>query len=719
MGGGEAEGAAEPPAGSGPAEEAATLGEVSPSPPPPTDPAAPRPERRRRRHEARRTFGTRLLTTFAVVLTLVTTLAFGAAGVFMHYTNDAVLERQVNRHLEAVARLVARDLEQRPGLIARARHPNQRVRRRARASLDTLCAEHVEAGGVAEVVVFALPSAAGGAEVDVLGSSGGDRAALLGRLIADRNLAVREALELRRPVSSALWGDQLPGEGGVERWRVFKSAYMPVFEGGDPLAVVGVEIPADFAASVAEVDGTFLFLVAISGLIVLSAAVLLVRQRVHVPVYRLVRAMEREGGPSPARVRRNDEIGVLTEHYNQMVARLAEKDQKLRELYEAERVAAAYLKGYANSLVAGVPEGVVAVDPQGRLTVWNARAQAIFRESHPLGEPLPDPESPLARALDAALRGSATDQALFVIEVPGAAEDEEDRQRLVELTCAPFSAEDGELLGAVAVVSDRTELERFRRAASRNERLGALGSLGGGLAHEIKNPLGAMSGFAELIERKAPPDVARLARRLRDQVTQLNVFLDEFLSFARDERVRREPTDLAELVREAVAQALLEQGAADDEVQRALAGAPLAQGAGELRVLLELDELPRLALDALLLRTVVINLVRNSCQAMPDGGALRVRLHRVGQGVYLRVRDEGPGIPLEERERVFDPLYTTRAEGTGLGLAICHKAVLAHGGKLSVRDAPGGGAELVVRLPMVVSSAPAPGPKAPATAGGS
>jgi signal transduction histidine kinase len=139
-------------------------------------------------------------------------------------------------------------------------------------------------------------------------------------------------------------------------------------------------------------------------------------------------------------------------------------------------------------------------------------------------------------------------------------------------------------------------------------------------------------------------------------------------------------------------------------------------GSGELRLTLELDVLPALALDAMLMRTVVVNLLRNACQAMPDGGELLVRTHKVGQGVYLRVRDQGPGIALEDREKVFDPLYTTRAEGTGLGLAICHKSITAHGGKLSVRDAPGGGAEVVVRIPLVVASPAAP--SAPAVAGG-
>jgi signal transduction histidine kinase len=675
----------------------------------PLTPDPTRLTKRQRRDLRRRAFGTRLLTTFAALLSLATLVVFGVVGVFMRHTGQTVLEAEVTEHLESVAQLTAGRLAEHAGLLRRARHSDQVVRRLSRRQLAELCRTVRAESRVAEVVVFDPgPSPA---ELEILGASSVDEAALLGRLLADANLSIAEAVTERRPASSAIWRDQLPG---TEDWQHFKSAYAPVQDpDGRLLGVVGVELPTGFAAALGRVDRAFLFLGGIAGLTVLLAAVFLVRQRVHVPVYRLVRAMEGEEGPALARVRHDDEIGRLTEHYNHMVERLREKDATLQELYEQARETATYLESYTNSLVAGVPEGVVAVDPEGKLTVWNARAQAILRETRPLGEPLTG-DGPVAAALRSALDGSKTAQALFVVEVAGGEEEaEEDLQRLVELTCAPFRDEGGELLGAVALLSDRTELERFRRAASRNERLEAVGSLGGGLAHEIKNPLGAISGFAELIERKADPDLARLTARLREQVVELNEFLNEFLVFARDERIRREPTDLAALLRGSVHQALIEQGADDEVAQAALAGDPVELAGSSLRVRLELADLPQLALDRVVMRSAFVNLVRNALQAMTEGGELRVVSHKVGQGIYVRVRDQGPGIPLNLRERVFDPLFTTRAEGTGLGLAICHKVVTAHGGKLSVRDGPQGGAEVVVRLPLVVTSAPAA--KAPAS----
>jgi signal transduction histidine kinase len=674
-----------------------------------------RPTRRQRRTLARQRFGAKLLTTFAVILTVVTTLVFGVAGMFIYKTNERVLEREVTRHLESVARLAASDLAQRSGLLARANHPVPEVSLRARTSLAELCRSLKADAQVSEIVVFRLKASPDGPpDVLVLGSSGGNEPAVLGRLLADSSLSIADAVESRQPTSSSIWGDELPNK----RWQLYKSAYMPIeLPASAGHTLVGVELPAEYAEAVSEVYDTFVGLGVLAGLTVLAVAIFLVKQRVEVPVYRLWRAMEGEK-PGRVRVRYPDEIGVLTEHYNHMVDRLEDKDQKLKLLYKEARETASYLKGYSNSLVAGVPEGVVAVDTQGRLSVWNASAQRILRKVCHLGDPLPDPDTPLAQALTRALAGSRTDRAMIILDVPGGEGDGEDPdgQRLVELTCAPFVDEDGTLLGAVALVNDRTELEQFRRAAVRNERLAAIGSLGGGLAHEIKNPLGAIMGFAELIERGG--DTKRLAGRLRDEIVELDTFLNQFLSFARDNSIRREPTDLDTLLRRSVTQSLMQVGLDPDEARNALGanGAPaklLLNGAINIRV--EVDPLPTLALDGTLLRSVFTNLATNALQAMIEasqastkGGELLVRAHKVGRSVYVRFRDTGPGIPIESREKIFDPLFTTRAEGTGLGLAICNKTVDAHGGKLSIRDAPGGGAEFVIRLPMVAAAGSGP-----------
>jgi signal transduction histidine kinase len=689
-------------------------------------PEDPRADRRARRSLLRSALSTRLLTTFALMLTVVSSLVFLIAGVLIHHTTTQALEQQLGRQLEAIASVVATKQ-----LIATYVQAAKQGLASARGQLDLEMVKIQDATKVSEVALFA-PGEDGEAPV-ILAATKPDEEArdrLLGRLLADA-IAIDAVRRDGKAASSSLYTDPVAE-------RLSKAGYAPVLDpSGTMVALVHVELPAEFTTSVAAVDGRVTVLGTLAGLTVLAAAVFLVRQRVHIPIYRLVRAMEGEGedgAPKKAKVRWPDEIGALTERYNRMVDRMAEKDEKLRELYARARETAEYLQGYSNHLVAGVPSGVVAVDTKGTVTVWNRSACQILRKEGHVGrsaESQLGPDHALVRALRAALAGSITDQALIVLDDPrldggsdqGPVDDEpEEAQRMVELTCAPFGAKTGagELLGAVALVTDRTELERFRRSASRNERLAAIGSLGAGLAHEIKNPLGAISGFAELIERKEGQDAARLAGRLRREVEELNRFLGEFLAFARDDTIRREPSDLADLLRRGITVALQGMGLDGEAAQRAVEQAEpaLVPGTGgTVLVRLLLSDLPPAAVDGPLLRAAFTNLAKNAVQAMGEkGGELTVRLSRLEDVIYIRFRDQGPGIPLDIREKVFDPLFTTRAEGTGLGLAITHKTVTAHGGKISVRDAQGGGAELVLRLPFVGATADAPPATVQATA---
>lgn len=698
------------------------------SPPPESDPdTEPQPpverlSRRQRRSLIRQAFGTKLLTTFAILFTLVTFVVFALAGWVIHDTTYSVLERQHGDHLKAVAAVAAIELNE-PLALYSARTKEDEFHREARDILASLCKKLKEQAKVSQVVLFD----GRGTDFVVLATSaegprGATHQAASVRLYAD-TLDIDRVRNTKEPVASDLYPIKLP-DG---QWHTYKSGYATVLDPdtGDISALVRVDIPVQFTQELKRVNWTFYTLGACAGLAVLLAAVFLVRQRVHLPVYRLVKAMQGGpgGAPQPARVRYNDEIGVLTERYNDMVDRMGEKDQKLRELYAQAEERATYLKGYSDHLVTGVPTGVLAVDPEGALTVSNpSAANFLGRKSIELGEPVAKvfgEEHPVARSLLRALRRSVTDQALIVLDAEGGARDsgwggvdDPEAQRLVELSCAPFFGAGGELLGAVALVNDRTELERFRRVAIRNERLAAIGNLGAGLAHEIKNPLSAISGFAELIERKQGADAARLAGRLRGEVQELNTFLNEFLAFTRENRIRRGATDLNQLVTASLILALQGLGFGVDEQLDGQAFS-LPKG-GSLRIKLDLAaDLPLLALDGTLLKAACRNLAENAIQIMDGkGGELAIRTHRIGEMVFVRFKDQGPGVPLEDRENIFNPLFTTRAEGTGLGLAIANKTVTAHNGKLSVRDAPGGGAEFVIRLPVV--EAPAPEPAQPA-----
>ncbi|MFM7135068.1 MAG: two-component system sensor histidine kinase NtrB [Planctomycetota bacterium] len=220
--------------------------------------------------------------------------------------------------------------------------------------------------------------------------------------------------------------------------------------------------------------------------------------------------------------------------------------------------------------------------------------------------------------------------------------------------------------------------ERLRRSRS----LAALGEMAAGIAHEIRNPLGAIALNAEILREDvaAQPDALAAVDKIRRAAERLDRIVGDVLSFARDTRIHASATTAREV---------LELALSDCE-------GVLAAGGVEATIAIEGE--CGFAGDLALLAQAVANLVRNAVEAMQGCDEKRLELGarearvRTADGarrafVVLSVEDTGPGIPAEARERIFNPFFTTREEGTGLGLAIVHRIVDAHGGMTACVDA--------------------------------
>jgi signal transduction histidine kinase len=230
-------------------------------------------------------------------------------------------------------------------------------------------------------------------------------------------------------------------------------------------------------------------------------------------------------------------------------------------------------------------------------------------------------------------------------------------------------------------------LERERRLeaeALRQNRLAAMGEMAATLAHEVRNPLGAMELFTGLLlqDLRERPDALRLARQVARGITDLNHLVTNLLEFTRTRVARRTVFDCCTLLDDAV------RYTADLCVD------------GRVAVKREYAAPPPLACaDPDLLRPVLLNLVRNALQAMPNGGSLTVGAAAAHDGVRLTVADTGAGIPAAAREEIFRPFYTTRARGTGLGLTVVRGLTEAMGGRLEVESEEGQGTTFTVVLP--------------------
>lgn len=245
---------------------------------------------------------------------------------------------------------------------------------------------------------------------------------------------------------------------------------------------------------------------------------------------------------------------------------------------------------------------------------------------------------------------------------------------------------------ALRQVTVQQEKRQLARRAQVAERLAAVGTLTAGLSHEIRNPLNAAALQLAVLERRikrlpkgqAEPLLGPLAH-VSDEIRRLDHILEDFLQFARPTQIVPRPVDLPELLRQVMD--FLSGDAQRREVKLECAPAP---------------KLPKVAGDEGRLRQVFMNLTLNAMDASPRGGWVRASCDRQGDHVVAAIEDDGPGVPPEAADRIFEPFYTTKAGGSGLGLPIVHAIVLQHGGSITVTRAASGGARFEVRLPVAL-----------------
>lgn len=263
---------------------------------------------------------------------------------------------------------------------------------------------------------------------------------------------------------------------------------------------------------------------------------------------------------------------------------------------------------------------------------------------------------------------------------------------------APLYTHDGSRRGGIVVVEDRSHEEGLRHAVETSERFAQLGRLAAGLAHEIRNPLGAISGCVELVRETAALDSEErglLATVSRD-VARLNDLVTDMLQFARPRPPDRAPTDLSALTRDVVALART-------------SGGPEAR----VMIVLRAPEPVLAAVDSAQYKQVLWNLLRNAAQASRVGTEVEIEVSASEHEATLRVLDRGPGIEPELRERIFDAFYSGTARGTGLGLAIVKRIADAHHGRVEIAEREGGGSAFAWVVPRDVITSPMLGPSEP------
>jgi PAS domain S-box-containing protein len=368
-----------------------------------------------------------------------------------------------------------------------------------------------------------------------------------------------------------------------------------------------------------------------------------------------------------------DELGAVS-------LKITQVGQQLRGVHEIFST----MRENMNSVMAGLEDGLLLFTRDARAVMISPAAEKFLGEpaGHFLGRRVTEIFPP-GHPLHGALR-IESDQ---LREVASETELETtDGRRRVSVSVQEIQ-EDGERMGALVTLRDLDSLESINTQLQVSERLAALGRITAGVAHEVKNPLNSMRLWLENLKESLPADKDSSSQQavqvLDKEIDRLDAVVKRFLDFTRPMDVRLEATQLSELLKE-----VLE-----------LAQPQLQKSNIQMAQLLPID-VPPVYVDRALLKQAVLNLVLNAADAMPNGGQLRLVLSRRGEMAEITVGDTGKGIPLENRQKIFQLFFTTRPGGSGIGLASTFRIVQLHNGSIDFTSEVGRGTTFRIELPL-------------------
>ena len=372
----------------------------------------------------------------------------------------------------------------------------------------------------------------------------------------------------------------------------------------------------------------------------------------------------------------------LASKFESLTLKLEETNVHLQQsLEEKDRVS-----NYLNNILESLSGGVLVVDLDGKITFFNQEAEEItgFEQEKVLGKPYANIIGLSAGRKLSVLHTLDTGERLASQEKELQRAD--DRAIPLGFSTSLVRDEAGTVLGALEVFNDLTEVKRLEAEVQRVQTLAALGEMAATVAHEIRNPLGGIAGYAGMLERDLAADDPnrRLVHKITEGVGRLNRIVVSLLNYTRPLSLNVHPVNLAELVEETTAFFAIdiERSREDIRIERDFPA----------------DELI-CRVDPEQLQQVILNLLQNAMQAMPEGGTIEVGLRAEGNTGVLIVGDTGVGMDDEVREKLFTPFFTTKEDGTGLGLVTSKKIIDAHNGQIRVDSEPGRGTQFSISLP--------------------
>ncbi|MBI5042899.1 MAG: PAS domain-containing protein [Nitrospirae bacterium] len=340
------------------------------------------------------------------------------------------------------------------------------------------------------------------------------------------------------------------------------------------------------------------------------------------------------------------------------------------------------MRQYNNLILQCIPSGVMVINMEGLVTFCNASADSILgidylKEKDKNYASVLKGNSHVVQLIKNGINGETFFRKQLQLKMDG-------NSKWIGMTTSILYDKLATPMGVIAVFSDITDVKELESEVKLKERLAAVGELSAGVAHEIRNPLSAIGGYAELLKRGLSEDESASAvEGIIKETKNLNSIVTNFLSFVRKSQPVFNETDVNALIKEVISMVSFDKNAEGINFD-----------------IKTLKTLPAIEADPFELKMAFLNIIQNAVQAMPNGGRLTVKSDVQYGKIFIEVTDTGPGISKEIGDRIFNPFFTTKEQGTGLGLAIAHKIVESHDGKIEFKSKKGKGTTFIIRLPI-------------------
>jgi len=409
---------------------------------------------------------------------------------------------------------------------------------------------------------------------------------------------------------------------------------------------------------------------------------------------------------------KKDATGFVVDTFQTLIQQLMEKEQELERLRRVAEERADHIENYNENILRSVSSGVITFNQEEVITTFNLAAERILglSGSSVIGQSCHDvfeKDSQVCQLVQKALlHKEITVRQELELGFSQANLGQAGRKWAkiwVGVSTSLLTDKNDRVIGTTMVFTDISEIKRLQEQMELKKRLTMLGEMSAGIAHEFRNYMGTILGYAKLLAKKVGSGhtASAMIQSIVEELGAMEQLIHQLLDFSRSIELNLQPVDIGMLLQRVV-QRSLEQ----------------ATGTLPKLTLIISPELGTLQLDEVLIRQALGNLIKNAVEAMPEGGELKVqagfRTHSMlpvtqrggrmkapfpGKEVEIEIQDTGDGIPRDVQDRIFLPFFTTKEKGTGLGLALVHKIIVSHSGQIQVDSQTGKGTTFRVYLP--------------------